>query len=392
MGVAYKRAVSEAAAPTFRLAALVTEAEAAYAEIKRVAEASVVRSEWTSGPRYADEPAHFEIQKMRRGQRLAQRPLDPTRTRQYGFDAEGRVVVERQPVEINGQWSAYETFSRHEPDGIARFHYDYSPKKRFLNCSWVHHGPLGVDSVHTAYANGRGQLATYRYGADERVETVELRRSIPGGEDTVEHRDLSYDEAGLVTRVIWRTAKGETHVDFERPAEADRLLAAQPRLVEGLADAIVAALANAQLDGPLAAIVLQTSGGAYQHRFPPIVAVATENTLQRARAALGPEQLASSWSPAEWEESELAVSLGEGLAALCASVSQDVWQNDLQAQADHALLRLTAAIEARDLQVPRADPFVVVVVEVDGAEDAGTQVAGQIGKETREKLRGRGWL
>lgn len=384
--------MSEAAAPTDRLAALVTEAQAAYAEIKRVAEASVVRSEWTSGPRYADEPAHFEIQKVRRGQRLAQRPLDPARARQYGFDAEGRVVVERQPVFVQGQWSAYETFSRHEPDGIARFHYDYSPKKRFINCGWVQLGPLGVDSVHSAYANGRRQLATYRYGADGRVETVEFRRSVPGGEDTVEHRDLSYDEAGLVTRVIWRTASGETHVDFERPAEGDRLLAAQPRLVEGLADAIVAALANVQLDGPVAAIVLQTSGGAYQHRFPPIVSVATENTLQTAREALGPEHVASLWSPAEWEESELALTLDEGLAALCASVSQDIWQNDLQAHADHALLRLTAAIEARHLPIPRAEPLVVVVVEVDGAEDAGTQVGAQIGKETREKLRARGLL
>lgn len=374
-----------------RLDALVSEAATAYADIKRVAEAEVVRSEWASGPRYALEPAYFEVEKIRRGQRLAQRPANPERARQYGFDAEGRVVVERQPVRLGEQWLSYETFFRHEAGGVARFYFGHAPKKPWLACSWLERGRLGVDRVHTATPNGRRSLDVYHYDENDRVDTVELWRMVPGADDYVEHRDLTYDEAGIVERVVWRAASGETHVDYEVPAEEHRLAAAQPRLVAGLADAIVAALEAARADDPVVAIAFSTSGAHDQHRFPPVVSVASLPLLQRVRDGLGADRRASLWDPAEWD-TELALTLEPDLAALCASVSQDVWQHDLQARADHALLRLAAAIEARTLPLSRSEPFVVVVIEIDGEEAAATQVAGQVGAEARTGLRGLGLL
>jgi hypothetical protein len=207
-----------------------------------------------------------------------------------------------------------------------------------------------------------------------------------------DRREIVYDEHDEIVRVLWHTDAGQTLLHFERPAEADRLAAAEARLVSGLADAIVAAIAGLSDRSPLFAIAVITSGGDEQHRFPPVIALGRAAVADALLREHGAEAPAFVWNPAEWPEAELPLTLDPTLAALCASVSQDIWQNDRDAQADHALLRLATAIDERVLACPRADGFAVVVVAIDGEDAITRQIAAQLDRPTRDVLRARGLL
>lgn len=107
-----------------------------YAELKAAAEARAVRWQWATFAVHSYKPADFEISKMTKGRWLKAEPSPPTSgAHGYGFDADGRVVVERQQTEFPGRF--YETFFIHEAEGIASFHYSYDPEKPWINVEWL---------------------------------------------------------------------------------------------------------------------------------------------------------------------------------------------------------------------------------------------------------------
>lgn len=77
-----------------------------YAKAKRESEARVVRWEWATFERHSIEPAYFEIHKHRRGYLLKKEPKKDDYA--HGFDAQGRLCVDRQQTEFPGRF--YETF------------------------------------------------------------------------------------------------------------------------------------------------------------------------------------------------------------------------------------------------------------------------------------------
>lgn len=72
----------------------------------------------------------------------------------------------------------------------------------------------------------------------------------------------------------------------------------------------------------------------------------------------------SVWNPAEWE-TQLDLELDPRLSAGCASASQDIWQNDLQEEANLFMVHLAQELDARALPLTRTDDFEVRAVDLE---------------------------
>jgi hypothetical protein len=375
-------------------------AQGRYAALKAEVEASVVRWQWATSVAHSYKPAYFELGKTVKGKPLPAEPLPPIGgTHGYGFDAEDRVVVERQQARFPGRY--YETFFVHEARGIASFHFSYDEPRRWINVEWLATDAAGdVAELHAVYA--RGNAISTIYERDERGRVVRARRSgdNPPYGALDDWRELEYDEAGQLVRVFWCQPDGRKSLDFERASQAHSLPARWQELLEGLTAATLQALRDAPPPGapddPLYTIAFFHTGAEYQHRLPPNVAAGRLSTcarLQREHGDQAPEFL---WSPAEWGDEDglggdLELPLAPELAALCASVNQDIWQNERTADADRFLLELAAALTAAQLPCPRAEGFCAISIALDRGE-YGRQVEAQLTAEQARTLRELGRL
>jgi hypothetical protein len=373
-----------------RATSLSEHAKTAYAEVKAACEARVVRWEWWTSVAHSYEPAYFEIAKVRRGHPLAAELGPTTRgAHGYGIDAEGQVAVERQQTSLLGRY--YETFFVPAADGIAAYHYSYDPAKEWINVRWLAVGAPGVVENHAVFARGTWQSVTYQYDDQGRVVGCRRRGTNPPYGDLADSRAIEYDDAGRIAKVYWIHEDGRRHLDFELPAPNATLAACEPLLVKELTRAMIDALRELALDDAVYCVALAHCDAEYQYRMPPHLHVGRAAERARFRAEHGDEAPEYIWNPAEWAEGEVYVTLSPELARLCDSVSQDIWQNELDADAARVLGELAAAIEAAELPCRRAEPFAAVVIDLDQG-DAAAQVAAQVGAETAEAMRVAGWL
>lgn len=342
---------------------LAREAAASYGEIKRDAESKVVRWEWATSDLFSYEPAYFEINKYRRGRTITGEP-DPLLEGVcgYGFDAGGRVVVERQQTEFPGRY--YETFYRHDAQGIARFYYSYDPEKTWINAGWLELGPPGVVADHAVYARGNWLSHAYRYDATGRLVEREDRGTNPPYGDVHEYWDVEHDDGGAIRRIWRRKPEGKRTMSFERPAPEDTLRARRHELRWKIADMIVAALRAAPIDEPVYVLALQDSAAHYLDRLPPRVGVGRERERRDFLAEHGDDADDYIWNPAEWESCALDVPVDPELSRLCEAVNQDIWQNDLDDEADALLAEIARDLGRRELPLEKTADFVARVIEL----------------------------
>jgi hypothetical protein len=370
---------------------LAAEAQERYGALKADAEASVVRWQWATFAIHSYKPADFEISKMKKGRPLPAEPSPPkSGAHGYGFDDEGRVVVERQQTEFPGR--CYETFLVHEPDGIASFHYSYDPKKRWINAEWLATGAPGVVACHSVYERGNAISVEYEYDDGGRMVRCRRRGTNQPYGDLDDAHELEYDGTGQIVRVYWCQPDGQRLLDFERPAKEATLRACRRRLLTDLTEATIQALRTLQPADEIYALVFSHCGADYQHRLPPQVSVGLVAEGRRLQALHGASAREYLWNPAEWSAGELALKLTPALATLCASVNQDIWQNELSDDADRLLLALARSVAKAALPCRRADGFVAVVVALDAAEDCAEQVAAQVSGKVARALRAGGML
>lgn len=201
---------------------LADEANGSYAKLKTAAESRVVRWQWATFAIHSYKPAHFEISKKRKGRVLPSEPANPiSGAHGYGFDSQGRVVVERQQTEFPGR--VYETFFAHAADGIASYHFSYDPKKSWINVEWLVAGSAGIVETHSLYARGNWLSVTYQYDERGRVVGCQRRGTNPPYGDVNDSREIEYDGTGQIVRVYWCHPDGRRDLDFERPARETTL-------------------------------------------------------------------------------------------------------------------------------------------------------------------------
>jgi hypothetical protein len=350
----------------------------------------VVRWEWWTWVAYSYEPAYFELAKESRGH-----PLDaevgPTThgAHGYGLDGEGRVVIERENTEFPGRY--YETFFVSEVGGIAAHLYSYDPAKDWINVTWLAFGAPGIVDLHSVAPSGNWLSVAYQY--DEHGRLIGCRRSgiARPYPDVADAYTIEYDDAGRITKVHRVGEDGQRHLHFELPDPDATLAAGKPALMNALTLATIEALRERALDDAVYCVALAYSGAAYHEWMPPLVYVGRAAERARFREEHGDEAPDYVWNPAEWSESEVDLELSPDVARLCASVCQDIWQNELDAEFTRFLFDLARQIEAAELPCRRAEHFAVVVIQLDEG-DAAAQVASQVGEDAARALRDAGWL
>lgn len=358
-----------------------------YPQLKLECEQCAMRWEWGTFVLHSLEPAYFELNKMRRGAPLEEEPDEPVSgVTGYGFNAQGKLVVERQLTEFAGRF--YETFYRWEQGGTASLHFGYDPKKAWLNVAWFSYDDAGrVRSIDTVYARGNSSSELYQYDSGGRVISVERHGTNQPYGDLNDFRDIEYDSAGNIVRVFWRYPDGRRVLDFERPADGRTFQALRQALSKSLAETIVASLEGLSVKEPAFALGLHYCGAEYQHRLPPNVAIGLDAERRRFVEAHGNEAPDLIWNPAEWKN-HVTLKLDEQLSSQCESVNQDIWQNDRQEEADMFVADLAQRLEQYALPFPKTDDFVSYAVNLDNgtfAEALSAQITPQVATQLRRR-------
>ena len=173
------------------------------------AETAVVAWKWASKPLFSLQSLSFERRGIRAGHWVRKQPRSLDRC-QYGFDADGRIVVERQPVPGGYRSQAFVRYgdgfaeaAQFDSDGaicslerqsiergLVRRYCRFSPHQRQVDVHAYSRGRLSaIDSLwsHEPHAEVNMLSAVYRckYGADGELQRVtgHYRRfgSHPGG-------------------------------------------------------------------------------------------------------------------------------------------------------------------------------------------------------------------
>lgn len=193
-----------------RARALAKTAPADYAKHKAAAEATAVRWEWATKPRFHPQPARFETLRLSRGKKLAGEPTEWKLGQAHeGFDEAGRIVVTNERTTVRGD--SYLTFYRYERDGIAQLHYNSGGG--WIHATW-HTVKDGRVVASDSLAMLGGNSSEYHYDSTGRV----TRCAIHGVHaDKPWEQTYEYDYDGdKISRVWWCYPDGRRTVYWAR--------------------------------------------------------------------------------------------------------------------------------------------------------------------------------
>ncbi len=306
------------------LAEKVERAGERYAELKARLEAEVVRWQWSTFDVHSLEPFYFERHRFGRGRILDAPPEEPESGNvESGFDAAGRVVVERGYTSVPGRF--YETFYEFGDGEVDKYHYDYDPGKALIHLArFRFNGERLVELEHRYRGRGR------RHERFE-WEGQRLERVVVDHDENSHVDEFSYDSAGELTCIEWLYANGQRSKTFERVTET--LPSLFEKLEAHLLEAIPRTLSALKPVEPIYAIALWLDMEAYEHVLPPGLAVGYESERGAFLERHGPERAKDYlYNPAEWrsfDTSELEYRAADAeLLVLAAAANQLIWQND----------------------------------------------------------------
>ena len=222
----------------------------AYHAAREAATQRAERWQWTDGPRYDPRPYFFQRQNLGRGRRLNGEPADKSDCWQYGFDAQGRVVIERYFDLDDGVGETFFTYQDGQTEGVS-YHRsaEGAPLLRNVTRSIYENGLLARYDLftpettpgqlytgqlacryreHYAYQEGRLiRLRIVHLGGRKRFqEIVETFVYDPVGRLDYIHREDS--EASDAYIIYQRPIPGQT-LSWLRETVKERLLVVVPR-------------------------------------------------------------------------------------------------------------------------------------------------------------------
>jgi hypothetical protein len=264
----------------------------------------------------------------------------------YGFDADGRLLVERDGSSI--------ALHIHKKNGIERLRCDGD---EIQGRSHFKYEAGRLISVTKTFRGAPKIVDKYEYDRAGRVARVHVSRPLHVDE-------LEYDDAGLV-RVFWRHPSGSRSEHFRRAPREDSLKLLVPALKKKLLDEIPRTIARARLTKPAYCLALTCNLEEAPHLMPPRITVGLVKDRDRILAKGGEYALDEIWAPEQMPlhmHTKLDLKDRE-LAALCRRAN--VARRD-----DTPLLKMLREI-ARELQ-PRklalvtVPEFFVYAVDVGG--------------------------
>jgi hypothetical protein len=358
-----------------------------YRRLKKESEAQVVRWEWGTSTLHHIEPFYFERGQFSRGRRLAGAPRGArSGAHGHGFDAAGRIVVERQRTEFPGMED--QTFFVHRDDGIEQLHYSYF-EHELVNAAWFTTRSGRVIRADYRYAHGSRASQTYVY-AGERLVTIKHSH-----EDGPYTEELEYDELGRLRRIFYKESGQRRTAIYVRPERAETLAALAPMLRERLVESVMERLAAARkwLPEPVYALALCLDMEAYTHVLPPRLALGLASERERFVTEWGDDGPDSIWSPPEWslcDDRRLAHD-DRALATACAMANQDIWQKGRFRAAVRLCHEVADELRQRLLPIRRTEDFVVFVTDI-ASGDGRSNVERSVPSKLRRRLVAKRWL
>ena len=355
------------------------EAAREYAARKAAAEARVVRWEHWSAPAYDPKPYYFERLArrgvVRRGRRLA-RPS--ARGCAYGFDAQGRVVIDRQP---KSDEPPFDEFFSHGRSGVESAAYDrdgahalrYVTRQRLRGGRPVSTEVLDALPPFASYA----ERYRYRGGRLDRID-VESRAGKDAAVDRITY-DVVYEPDGRL-RAIRR------HYDYLprpfpvywNPELGDSLERLSQGVRRALLEAIPRAVRGARVREPAYCLALAYDEAGDE--LPPALGIGLERERRALLAKGATDARQRLWDPARFSRYRRgAVKLtAPGLSGACEKLLQYALMGEALWVPQRLLNDVAAALNRRTWRgvLPTTDDFVVYAVNFDGDELAENLKAG----------------
>jgi len=275
--------------------------------VRESAASAVVEWKWSRFWMWHPAPFWFQRGGYPKGKAFRTAPESPEYHHfQTGFDAEGRVRVERSYIEIvrdSKRWYS-ETVVQHEADQILSARFDHSPEKKLngVSCCLLRDGLVRLEcNTAPAAANSRiwfkqfdwrtpGELRVYN-GSQEGPD-----RPFEMAADVV---IVSLDVAGRPLSVRKEVPGRETWIQWVRPKKGTSIAALGHRVTQALKQRIIQTLRTWKAPGPAYCVAISYDDEG-NDVFLPSLGVGLESE-RSAWAAEGTEKLKRyMWNPAEF--------------------------------------------------------------------------------------------
>ena len=171
-----------------------------YKALNKIAEAQVVSRRWASGSYINLEPFYFEYNRFFKGKILKAKPKKIANAYEYGFDAQDRVVFERQH---DGKKHFFESLYFWGRDEVLKYHFGCY-NKRCVGCFNIkrfiyENGEL--KSIYSAFASEGYWIENFAYEGDKLAQK-QWRGTDPYGGKFDRVINYEFDAIGELSLIV----------------------------------------------------------------------------------------------------------------------------------------------------------------------------------------------
>jgi hypothetical protein len=346
---------------------LLQRAAGEYAERKVAAECAAVSWEAFTGTAYDPRPYYFERYQQKRGRPVARASA---KCSQYGFDAQRRCVVAREPK--TKDQPAYEEFFSYTGANAESAAYRiargsplvYVTQQKFVGgkiaaCDVLDAGPTG-DEVRERYRYVNGRLQ-------------DIKTTVISNSSSEQHRfDILYDNTGqmIAVRKYYDYIRGHSFLPiYWDPKTAPSYDEMRKCIRQRLVELIPQAIGKRKLPSP--AYCLAITYNSSKDDLPPVLAVGLESELRPNPAGRRKaNHWQSTWNPKKFKQFKpgtLPIPHDDELIRTC-----DLFLEYTLAKSDLASPRKVLSDVALELnrrdwgkQMPVTSEFIVFVTDLD---------------------------
>jgi hypothetical protein len=346
---------------------LLQGAAAEYDQRKAAAERAVVRWEAFTSTAYDPRPYYFERYQQKRGRPVARASA---KSSQYGYDAQGRCVVAREPKTKDAP--AYEEFFSYRGTRAESAAYriargsplTYVTEQKYsagkiVACDVLDVGPT-ADEVRERYRYTNGRLQ-------------DIKTTVISNGNTEQHRfDILYDDAGrlIAVRKFYDYIQGHSFLPiYWNPDTAPSFDEMRKRIHQRLVELIPRAVGKRKLPGP--AYCLAITYNTSKDDLPPLLAIGLESELRRNPGGrVDKKQQQATWNPKKFQQfkpGSIPIPPDDELLRACDLFLQyTLSKSDLESPRK-VLNDVAIELNRRDWrkQMPVTKEFVVFVTDLD---------------------------
>lgn len=279
-----------------------------YPSIKQKCEGLVVNWRWAKSNRHDPRPFWYERLREKPGRYLKSAPIRPNGLYEYGYDVDGKVVVERNHVfsDPNRIWF-YEKFFIYNENSLEVIYFDYFPDKKPINITRCTYENDHLILCETRASRGRSRE---RYLWDKnRVKIIEVDHADIGAHyyEPIPFQRIipKYNEIGLLEEltVHWLERPGRPseigEVVFRRLEKKVNLRSLLTLAKEQLFHVVLNKVKALHVDEPVYCLAIAWSPGQF-NSLPPNIVLGLDRERKEWISIHDQEVKWYLWNPAEF--------------------------------------------------------------------------------------------